>query len=758
MPQAVAAVATWYAGLSATAAFLVNIAISATLSVISSKLFGPKFDPIVQGLKEKQVTTRSALEYKKIVYGEAMLSGPIIYENLSGDDGEYFWYRIALTGHECDDLISVWLDGKEIPAADISWTAGAGSSDGTGTGAVSTGEFVGSNSTGAVNLWYYLGDPDQPVPGALNTEFTEITTNHRCRGDANFVIRMLYNEDTAEVWESGIPRDYKAVMRGRRLYDPRLDSTNGGSGSHLYTDDTTWEWSDNPALCVADYLVNYMGVPPATGIDWTSVADAADHCDATVAIPTATTETRFTCNGVLSEGEGHRDNLEALLSSFDGRLTHRSGVWYVRSSEWEAATVTLTDGDFVSDLDVRGSAPKAERYAMVRGNFVDPDRKYEPVEFEPVSDSSFATRDGGNTFERDLTLPCTNSNYMAQRIGFRLLEQSDRQIIVRGTVNEIGADIAPQTVVAYTSEACNWDAKTFRVIKWEPTGAGRYDIEMREDDSAAYDDPIEGDYTVIGGATITTPSFVVAAPSSLTATSVPSGIRLDWTNPATRLFETVEVYASSTSAWSGASLIAQGKFDTYTHNLDPGTARWYWVRTKLSSGQVSARNPDSDTSTVTATSGVDPIETPSVNEVTDGSDTFPAETQPHLESEGLDEQASYTAPSNIDTRCLVQWTGQAQISATTSGTAVGEARFRVRITVDAVTEYDKYVVLEGYRTSNELWAQLAGSITLAVPAGEEVIVYVQSFRDFSTSGSSPAQTHYWQNVLMSITPIREAVV
>lgn len=613
MPQAVAAIAAWYGGLSAGAAFVVNVAVSAALSVVSSKLFGPKFDPLVQELASKQITTRSALEYRKIVYGQAMLSGPIIYENLSGDDGEYLWYRIALTGHQCDSAIAFWIDGNEIPVADIDWTAGTGASDGTGTGDVSTSRWVGSNSTGAVEIWYYLGDADQPSPGNLDTTFTEITSDHRCRGDANFVIRMLYDEDTEEVWESGIPRDFKSVLKGRLIYNPRLDDTRViddttspetlGSGSHRSNDASTWEWSDNPALCVADYLVSYMDADADTSINWVSVANAADHCEATVTIPTSSTETRFTCNGVLSEGETHRDNLEALLSSFDGRLTYKSGVWVVRSSQWEASSVDLTDDDFISDLDVRGSAPKGERYNLVRGNFVDPERKYEPVEFEPVTDATFVTRDGGKNIERDLTLPCTNSNYMAQRISFRLLEQSDHQVIVRGTVREIGADIAPQTVVAFTSESYDWAAKTFRVIRWEPAGPGLYDIEMREDDSAAYDDPAEADYTIPGGGSITVPTSVVPRPSNLAATSVSAGIRLNWDNPALRVLEVVQVYESTDNAWANASLIAETRANTWTSILDPGTERWYWVRSKRNNGNVSTRDPDSDTSTITATAG-----------------------------------------------------------------------------------------------------------------------------------------------------------
>jgi hypothetical protein len=152
------------------------------------------------------------------------------------------------------------------------------------------------------------------------------------RGVTYVVLRLLYNADTEEIWsKNGQPRDIKAVIKGRKIYDPRLDSNNGGSGTHRYGDSSTWEWSDNPALCVADYLTQIMGVDPATGVNWTSVADAADDCDASVDIPTSSTETRFTCNGVISLGESHKSNLDKLLSSMDGRLSYSQGQWTVGS-------------------------------------------------------------------------------------------------------------------------------------------------------------------------------------------------------------------------------------------------------------------------------------------------------------------------------------------------------------------------------------------------------------------------------------------
>jgi len=96
---------------------------------------------------------------------------------------------------------------------------------------------------------------------------------------------------------------------------------------------------------------------------------------------------------------------------------------------------------------------------------------------------------------------------------------------------------------------------------------------------------------------------VVPRPTNLTATSVSTGIRLDWDNPALRVLEVVQVYESPDNAWANASKIAETRSNTWTSVLDPGIQRWYWVRSKRNNGKVSIRDPDSDTSTVTATAG-----------------------------------------------------------------------------------------------------------------------------------------------------------
>lgn len=606
MPQVLAPLAKLAAvtifSTNAVVSFISRIAVSVLLSHVSSRLFGPKPAAGV-GFTGMQTMARGGLEFRKIVYGQAMVSGPVVYNVTAGSNNQDLWYVIPLCHGESEDLVSLWFDNEEIPAADIAWTPGTGASDGTGTAAVSTARWVGDSSATAVYCRYYLGDDAQPACGALVTAVSEWTSSHRLRGITYLAVRLVYTPDTEEVWDQGAPRDIKAVIQGRKIYDPRLDTTNGGSGSHRYTDSTTWEWSENPALCVADYLVNFVGVDPATGINWTSVADAADDCEVSVDIPTSSSEDRFTCNGALSLGASHVDNLRALLSSMAGRLGYSSGQWTVRASVWESTSFAITEDDIIGAVELQGSAPRAARFNTVEGYFADPDRSYQFAEFPVISVAEFVTRDAGKTLTKDIELLFTNSNYMAQRIAYRELEQADNQVVVSLNVNKMGADIAIGDTGTVTISELGWSAKTFRCIEWSRLADGTFALTLQEDQASSYTDPLEGEYASTLGSTITVPAVSVAAPSGLTATAIPNGIRLDWTNPASRLFDWIDVYASATNAWAGASLVASTRANHLDIAYDYGTTRYFWVRARSFANVESIRNPNSDTSTVTATAG-----------------------------------------------------------------------------------------------------------------------------------------------------------
>jgi hypothetical protein len=238
---------------------------------------------------------------------------------------------------------------------------------------------------------------------------------------------------------------------GKLKYTSRPDRDAIGDGTE------TWEFSDNPGMCIADYQTRIMKVP-YWRIDWPSYIQTAQDCDELVTIPVASTEKRFTCNGVLSMGEPHKDNLDKLLSSCAGFLSYTGGLWRVRASVWEAPTITVTEDDLAGNLEVRGSSPEKERVNLIRGFYIDPLRQYEPVEFPHVDSAIYLARDNGKVLPFDLELPATNTSTMAQRVAFRLLEQKNNQIIANAPMKALGAKIAPGDTVTLDFPSLGWTA------------------------------------------------------------------------------------------------------------------------------------------------------------------------------------------------------------------------------------------------------------------------------------------------------------
>ena len=55
-------------------------------------------------------------------------------------------------------------------------------------------------------------------------------------------------EGANEAFEAGIPQNLRALVKGHKVYDPRI-------GGDDVDDPSTWDWSMNPALCLADFLI-----------------------------------------------------------------------------------------------------------------------------------------------------------------------------------------------------------------------------------------------------------------------------------------------------------------------------------------------------------------------------------------------------------------------------------------------------------------------------------------------------------------------
>ena len=91
-------------------------------------------------------------------------------------------------------------------------------------------------------------------------------------------IAAHYGYDKEGIW-SGVPQ-LTVQVRGKKVYDPRDSGQTFGTPS-------TYEFSDNPALCFLDYITNneYGKGLTASQINMTTFSSAANVCDTEVDQP-----------------------------------------------------------------------------------------------------------------------------------------------------------------------------------------------------------------------------------------------------------------------------------------------------------------------------------------------------------------------------------------------------------------------------------------------------------------------------------------
>lgn len=574
--EAAAFVVIGVIGIFTGQAWLSGLAFSAALGKFESALVGHPSNnqqPVPQTFM-----ARGAVQPRVMIYGPTRVSGVVTYEGTSGAKNEFLWFVIAVAGHQLNAMTDVWFDNVQIPSANI---------DGA-TGNVTAGQYMNFAS-----IWKYSGTDGQAVDAGLSTAISPLwNSNHRGRGVAYLLIRL---NQSSTVYPTGAPQNFFVTVQGRRLYDPRLDSTNGGSGSQRFTDATTWTFSSNPALAAADYItggslvydvatpVTYMGMRESTSrIDWALVANAANICDQTPSIPGSTTQIRYKVAGALSCNDVHATNLGKIAAAMAGQVIPRGGKYRIYAGAYDSPTLTFTDSDLVGNGYEILSPGRTSLYNAVSPIYVDPARNYQQVNSAINVASSYVTADGEQiTKSVDLTL--VDDEYRAQRIGALNLAQSRNLVAITLYLGINGFKLSSWDTFNLTLIEPGWVSKVFRVVDWQlmPDQPG-VTITAREESSAAYTDPSAGSYAAPGAATPGANSVdVPTVPGSLVATPLADAVIFTWNMPtyfpgaATfRLYR----YTAATP-FSSATVIWEGTSNHYTLPITDSTNpnMYYWV-------------------------------------------------------------------------------------------------------------------------------------------------------------------------------------
>ncbi len=301
---------------------IISFVISFALQSLTKALFGKPSPSEDFDFKRAERIVRSPISPRRIIYGEKLVSGPLVFASSTSND-TLLHMVVVHASHECHGITDAYISDERIPPRNFS------------------GDVVNAGKYKNHATWTrHLGSRNQVADPSLVSDIPEWTSAHRLRGICYTRWKLKSDED---LFPAGIP-NLRALVRGRLIWDPRetgiaiLSSTFLTAGqveietavSHgksvgdivfisghasesenrifgeyeiisvtgeqhfVIEQDTStitgvgtggvfneMKFSQNPVLCVLDYLTNksFGRAAPESVLDLTQIKAAANTCD-----------------------------------------------------------------------------------------------------------------------------------------------------------------------------------------------------------------------------------------------------------------------------------------------------------------------------------------------------------------------------------------------------------------------------------------------------------------------------------------------
>lgn len=305
--------------------------------------------------------------------------------------------------------------------------SGAGPIDGFESFQVDYG-YIGSYYNGWLSTSSQLGlCPEATALTAGWAGFPNWSSSHKLSGQAAAMWNFKFDKD-GKVFASGLPQT-GAVLRGVKVYDPRLDSTYpGGSGSQRITDESTWAYSANPALHAIAYAYGryqngkkVFGVGlPVEAIDLVSMTAWANVCDAN----------GWTISGVAFEPSDRWDNLKNIMAAGGAEPLFSGARLSVKYHAPRVALDTITEEDLADgQIAITAMRSYRDRINTIVPKWRSEAHNWEYVPGADVAVSSYIAEDGEiKKAERQYNY-VADANQAAQLATYEMLERRELGLI-----------------------------------------------------------------------------------------------------------------------------------------------------------------------------------------------------------------------------------------------------------------------------------------------------------------------------------------
>lgn len=341
----------------------------------------PKSGSAIGSQTEWKADPQAGIPY---AIGRTAYAGNIVHRDTWGADNKYFGNVMVWSGAGPVHAFEAF----QIDRTTVSFSSGAA------TGALA----------GFAWLKTQLGlCPESAALSPVNGTLPGWDSDNKLSGYCAGLFEVMFDKEGKQ-WAGGFPQSLLAILQGVKVYDPRLDSTYpGGSGSHRANDESTWAYSECPALHAIAWALGrhqngerVMAVGlPASGIDLPRYVDWANVCDAN----------NWKVGGVVSSLDDKWDVLKKICQGGAAVPVRLGGMLSVDFQAPRVSLATITKEDLAGPGQVVGTKRRRERINTGVPRLRLESHGWEVTTLDPIVVSDYVTQDGGpRSREIDLEL------------------------------------------------------------------------------------------------------------------------------------------------------------------------------------------------------------------------------------------------------------------------------------------------------------------------------------------------------------------
>jgi hypothetical protein len=470
-----------------------------------------------QGILVNKASNNTAIP---VVYGQRQVGISRVFVESSGTDNNYLYMAGVLCeggGNGIESVDEIYINDKLV-----TWSGSL--TDGTTRTVNSSDTNYYKDGASLISVQAFYGLDNQSVSSILD-ESTNWGSNHKLSGVAYLAFKFTWNQDAF----NSLP-EVKVVLKGKKIYDPRLDSTKGGSGSHRQDTASTWTYSNNSSLVLLDYLRNtrYGKALPNTAFEtnYDSFKSSADLCDTQVTPYSGGTDIDlFQTNIVLDTEQKLIDNVRELLNPMRAIFTYTQGKYFLIIENTGSSQLSLNSNNIIGGIKIFGEK-KNSKFNRVIGTFVNPSKEWQEdtITFPPADDSGlpssdqYATllaEDNGTNLEGNFTFQGITNPYQAEELCEIILKRSRNALAVEVMVTSEALNLTIGDLVDLTYTTGGFSSKLFRVYGLTINTDSSVSLKLIEHQDNFYTWSEKSEAPTIADTTLPNPNLV-QAPASVT--------------------------------------------------------------------------------------------------------------------------------------------------------------------------------------------------------------------------------------------------